>query len=217
LRINVSIGLEAVDGGTDGVTLQPDGDRYLTASVGLDYDGTDSARFPWSGVRVHAAATEIGPADDAYSIHEGRIDASAYLSILARTVLALGADATYRDGDNVPLYRREHLGGSKTLRGREFGSFHGTRSMVVGAEYRVPVNFSRLEPVEDLLLGISTHLFADAGAAWEDGDRLAADMFHGTFGVGVLILNGSVPGLRVDYGWHRHSNGRWEIDVGAKF
>jgi outer membrane protein assembly factor BamA len=89
--------------------------------------------------------------------------------------------------------------------------------MVFGAEYRVPLNFSRAEPVEDMLLGISTHVFADAGAAWEDDGDLDADIFHGTYGVGILILNGHVPGLRIDYGWHRHSQGRWEIDVGAKF
>jgi outer membrane protein insertion porin family len=217
MRISLALGFENVESGRSGVTLEPGGDGYLTASVGFDYDARDSDRFPWSGVRARATGREIGPGDDAYSIHEGQIDAGAYMSILSRTVLALGARLNYRDGDEIPLYRREHLGGSGTLRGREFGSFHGTKSILFGAEYRVPWNFSRAEPVADVLLGISTHLFADAGVAWENDGDLDTEIFHGTFGVGILILNGSVPGLRIDYGWHQHSNGRWEIDIGAKF
>jgi hypothetical protein len=66
-------------------------------------------------------------------------------------------------------------------------------------------------------MGISAHLFADAGGAWEDGQDLNSNIFHGTFGLGILVLNGSVPGLRIDYGWHQNSNGRWEVDIGAKF
>lgn len=216
-RISLALGFENVESGRSGVTLEPDGDSYLTASVRLDYDARDSDRFPWSGIYVSATGREIGPGRDAYSIHEGHVQASAYASLLARTVLAIGASLDYRDGDGIPLYRREHLGGSGTLRGREFGSFHGTKSLLLGAEYRVPWNFSRAEPVEDVLLGISTHFFADAGAAWEDDEDLNTEIFHGTFGVGILILNGSIPGLRIDYGWHQRSSGRWEIDVGAKF
>lgn len=217
LRPWAGLGFEIVESGATTFTIESGGDRYLTASLGLEYDGRDSRRFPWSGVFLEAAGREVGPGAKDYSIHETGAAASVFAPLTGRTVLALGGRLTYRNADRIPPYRREHLGGSATLRGREFGSFHGASSVISSAELRFPLNFSRNRPVEDLLLGVCAYLFADAGAAWERGQGLDGDSFHGTFGFGMLVLNGSVPGLRLDYGWHRRSSGRLEIDVGAKF
>lgn len=217
LRLTLGLGYERVESGNRFVTNDPGGDAYVAASLGVRYDGGDGRRFPWSGVVLEALGREVGPGTDEYSIHEGHAAAAAYAPLAGRAVLALGGSLDYRSGDRIPAYRREHLGGSGTLRGHGFGTFHGIRSVISSVEFRVPLNFSRARPAEDLLLGISAHLFADAGAAWEDGENLDGEKFHGTFGVGVIILNGSVPGLRIDYGWHRHSSGRLEVDVGMKF
>lgn len=215
-RVFLAAGGERVEGDAAGVTIDPGGDLYAAISLGVDYDGRDSGRFPWSGTRLRAEGREVGPLGDSGFLSEAIVDAGAYASPFGRSVLATGVRVVYRDGGSIPPYRREHIGGSQTLRGYDFGSFHGTRSIVAGVEYRLPLNFSRARPVEDLLLGVSAHVFADAGAAWDDEQKLSRDIFKGTYGLGIIVLNGSVPGLRIDYGWQPRSSGRWEIGVGAK-
>lgn len=216
-RVFASAGFESVDGGRDGVTNEPGGDRYATLGLGGRFDRRDSVTFPWSGGMVRASAREIGPGDPAFSILETSANASAFVSVVGRVVVGAAAAFVWRDGARIPAYRREHLGGSRTLRGYDFGSFHGINSLVGSAELRVPVNFSRHEPVEDVLLGIEVHAFVDGGAAWERGEDVTSDLFHTTYGIGLALLNRQIPGLRIDHGWHRGSKGRWEIDVGMKF
>ncbi len=217
LRSYVAAGYEQVESDEPSATVDPDRDRFATVSLGLQYDGRSSRIFPWSGWYLDAAATAIGPGDDQFSILDGQADLRAYLPILGRSVFAAQARGRLRDGDTIPSYLRQHLGGGLTIRGYDFGSFHGVNSVVTGAELRVPVNFARRRTVEDLLVAVSVHLFADAGAAWERDQEFVSDLWHSGYGLGLQIMNAQVEGLRVDYGWHQGSNGRWHVEIGARF
>lgn len=216
-RVFTTVGFESVDGGVAGVTLEPGGDQYATVSAGFVADSRDSARYPWRGVYLEAIAREIGPGQDAFNIFEGTVDARAFLPVLGRTVVAAHSRLAWRDGDRIPIYRRDHIGGAETLRGYDYGSFHGTNSLVGGVEYRIPLNFSRSDPMEHLLLGLGLHLFADAAAAWENRESLDGDLFHTGYGAGLSFLNRNVPGLRFDFGWHDGSDMHFEFAVGMKF
>jgi hypothetical protein len=86
-----------------------------------------------------------------------------------------------------------------------------------GAEYRIPLNFTRRDPMEDLLLGLSIHVFGDVAAAWDRGDDVDSDRFHGSYGAGFTLLNRNLAPVRFDWGWREGSSARFEINFGSKF
>jgi outer membrane protein insertion porin family len=216
-RVYLAGGFETVDGDVDPVTIEDGRDNYVTVSLGAILDGRDRSRFPWTGAYLETVAKQIGPGDEAFNIFEGTVDGRAFVPILGRVVLAGHSRFVYRDGDNVPLYMRQHLGGINTLRGYDYGAFHGANSLVGGVELRIPANFTRREPMENLLLGVSLHLFADAGAAWERGQDVTDDLFHGTYGVGFTVMNRNLAPVRFDWGWHENSDVDFGFNFGLKF
>ncbi|NIM20326.1 MAG: BamA/TamA family outer membrane protein [Candidatus Latescibacteria bacterium] len=216
-RITLSGGIESVRSSTPGVTLEPERDTYPTVAISFVHDSRDSPTYPWNGVYFRAKGEEVGPGSETFSIHEGTADLRLFKSLAGRGVIAGHGRLRYRDGDRMPAYRREHIGGAQTLRGYDYGSFHGTRSIVSGIEGRLPLNFSRNLPIEDVLIGIAFHAFADAAVAWEDNEDLSTRNFHGTFGAGVILLAKGASGLRFDYGWRLDDPGRFEFDIGMKF
>lgn len=216
-RIAITGGIETVSSPVDGVALTGDRDSYLTTALSVERDSRKSRAFPWDASFITARAELIGPGDDEFSIFEASIDARTYVSFFSRTVMAMQGVYRMRDGDAIPLYRREHIGGARTLRGYDYGTFNGINSLFGGMEYRIPFNFSKDEPVEDLLVGVSLHLFAEAAAAWEKNEEYSSDLLHGSFGLGISLLTLNASGIRFDYAWHQNSSGRWEIDAGLKF
>ena len=215
-RLYVKAGYEGV-GGDDGVTLDAGGDGFLTLGIGARWDARDSERFAWWGWYLLAEMRSVGPWQDGLNIVEAEADARAYLAPFSRLVLAVQARGVKRDGDAIPIYRREHVGGGLTLRGYDYGAFDGDNALSGGAELRLPLNFSRERPLEDVLVGFELHAFADFGAAWNGPDSLEGDQIHGGYGVGASILNRQVRGLRFDYGWPRDGDGRFHFEIGLKF
>jgi len=215
-RVFTRLGYELADADREGATIKPDGDKYGTISLGIKHDGRSSALFPWSGWYLSAEAIGIGPGDDAYSITEGRLDTRLFLPVFNRTVLGLQVTANVKEGDEVPIYLREHLGGGLTIRSYDYGSFNGVSSILTSAEFRIPFNFSRDRTVEDLLFGASLHFFYDGGATWELNQSLNKDAWQNGFGLGIMLMNPWIRGFRFDYGWNRDSN-RGHFEIGAKF
>jgi len=218
LRLYAAAGYEWAEGDRTAVTNDPDGDRFPVFPVGVRYDGRGSDRWPWSGWYLHADVTAVGPGDDLYSIISTRFDLRAFLPIFDRTVFGVQIRADVNEGDRIPVYMREHIGGGLTLRGHEYGDFNATSAIVTGAEFRIPINFNRRRTVEDLTFAASLHLFVDAGAAWELGESPDdRELWNAGYGLGILLLNKWVKGLRVDYGWREGWEGLWHFEIGAKF
>lgn len=216
-RISLGGGFESAKITRLGDFPDPDWETFASASVTLSYDSRQTLVYPWNGIYFQTVAKEIGLGNENVTAHEGIADLRLFKSVFGRTVLAGHGRLHYRDGDKIPVYRRDHIGGSQTLRGYDFGSFHGYRSFVTGVELRLPMNFSMELPVEDVLLGMAFHIFADAASAWDDDKDLSVDNFHGTFGAGVVFISEGLSGLRFDYGWRMHDPGRFEFDVTMKF
>ena len=216
-RLSAQAEYEWAEGGVEGITIDPSGDRYPLFELGIDWDRRDNVPYPHKGTYVRLRGRSIGPFDDLYSIGEGVADVRAFVPMFGRAVVAAHAVLVMRDGHNIPVYRRQHIGGGNTLRGWDYGSFHGRNSLVGGMEYRVPLNFTRSEPLGDVLLGIEVHAFADFGGAWERPGDLDDNTFHGSAGVGVGLLNRQIEGLRFDYGWRRGAKGRFHFEIGMKF
>jgi len=217
-RLFAKAAYAAADSDEEGVTNEPGGDRFPVYSVGLRYDTRNSRLWPWSGWYLRADGAVAGPGQEAFSILQGRLDARVYLPFFGRTVVALQLRPRVNDGDRIPVYMREHIGGGMTLRAYDYGDFNATSSIVTSAEIRIPVNFDRQHSVEDKLFAASIHLFADAGAVWElDQSPDDSELWHGGYGLGVLLVNSWFRGLRFDYGWHPDSNGRFHFEIGSKF
>jgi outer membrane protein insertion porin family len=216
-RLFLAGGFESVDGGVDEMTLADGRDNYMTVTLGAVLDGRDGSRFPWTGAYLETVAKQIGPGSSTFDIFKGTVDARAFLPLLDRVVLAGHSRFVYHDAGAVPAYMREHIGGIKTLRGYDYGSFNGTNSLVGGVELRIPANFSRRDPMEDLLLGVALHGFVDTGAAWERGADIDQDLFHTTYGLGFTLMNRNFAPIRFDWGWHKNSDVDFSFDVGLMF
>jgi outer membrane protein assembly factor BamA len=214
-RLSIGGGFESAKITRQGNFPKPDWETFATVSASFLYDSRHTRIYPWNGIYLRTTAREIGQGNENVTSHEGIVDLRLFKSIFGRAVLAGHGRLHYRDGDKIPIYRRDHIGGSMTLRGYDYGSFHGYRSIVTGVEGRLPVNFSIDLPVEKVLLGMAFHLFADAATAWED--ELSIDNFHGTFGAGVVFISEGLSGVRFDYGWRLDDPGRFEFDVMMKF
>lgn len=217
-RLFASAGYSVADSDREGVTNEPGGDRYPLFALGLRYDSRSNGLWSWSGYYLLARATAVGPGQEAFSILRTRIDARVYVPVFNSTVFAAQIRPRLNDGDRIPVYMREHIGGGMTVRSYDYGDFNATNSIVASAEYRIPVNFNRRQSVEDRLFAASVHVFADAGAVWDKGQSLDnSDLWQGGYGVGILLLNSWFRGLRFDYGWHEGSNGRFHFEIGARF
>ncbi|MFH1754783.1 MAG: BamA/TamA family outer membrane protein [Candidatus Latescibacterota bacterium] len=217
MNISLAGGFESAKISPHGELPEPDRTTFATASLTFRYDSRRTPIYPWNGMYFEASAKELGPGSENVSCHEGLLDVRLFKSVAGRAVLAGHSCLLYRNGDKIPIYRRDHLGGAVTLRGYDYGSFHGNRSLLSGVEGRLPVNFSMNLPVEDILLGMAFHVFADAAAAWDDDDDLSSDNVHGTFGAGVVFISEGLSGIRFDYGWRLDDPGRFEFDVVMKF
>jgi len=216
-RLSLRAGFETVESPADELTITGSRDRFLTVGLQFSLDTREHPAFPWEGVQCHCRLSSLGPGSPDYSLFEGELEVDYYYCPHPRVVLASQAYAAGITGDSVPAYRRFHLGGASTLRGFDYGTFNGNRAVLGTLELRIPVNFSRDLPLEDLLVGLAFTAFVEGGGAWEKGEDPSLDSLHGSFGAGVALLTKNATGLRFDYGWTREGKGRWEIDAGLKF
>ena len=138
------------------------------------------------------------------AVQRARLEGRGYFALIGQNVLALRVLREAADGP-LPPYLKSLLGGWSTLRGFEAGAFAGDRLLAGSMELRVPFN-STLRRAK---LGAS--VFVDAGAAYDDGQKLGdqrtrlgvgagfwvtATIFH----VGVSVAHGQDAGTRVNFG-----------------
>ena len=70
------------------------------------------------------------------------------------------------------------------MRGYKTGAFWGENSLTASVEYRIPLIYER-NPAANLHVGYLAVLFADAGAAWLQSERIEWDRFRGSVGIGL--------------------------------
>jgi len=218
IRLYMTLGAQRIDSNTSGMTQRPDGDNVAIVSLGIRRDRRKSKRFPFSGGYVHIGGRAVGPGQDGFNILEGYMDSASFIRLFSsRVVLAIQLDGIYRGATSIPKYRRSHLGGGKSIRGYDYGTFHGDHSFIETGELRLPLNFTPDVPLSEVLLGVEIHGFYDWGAVWNGADLFPKRFITPSWGVGVGILNQYIDGIRVDYGWPEGGGGRWHVEVGLKF
>jgi outer membrane protein insertion porin family len=105
---------------------------------------------------------------------------------------------------NLPLSENYWIGGAETLRGYREDEFHGTRSLLLSAEFRVPFGSS--------LQGVT---FFDYGYAWPDGTNMHLGDLKPAVGLGLRVVTPLGP-LRLDYGFGKEG-GRSHFSIGHVF
>ena len=115
----------------------------------------------------------------------------------------------------VPVYKRIHLGGGKTIRGYSTGCFSGENSFLMSLEYRFPIFYER-NPLAGIHVGYVGVLFIDTGAAWFQHQKFRYSMLSSSFGLGFHVIWDHWI-LRAEYGNHGKGWGFIRLGSGVKF
>ncbi len=124
-------------------------------------------------------------------------DFRRYVRLSQRTAIAFRSEARIAAGQNP---ERSVLGGPLSLRGYDWRSVYGTRSMLFSSEIRFPFvkRFVMGFPLGNVEFpGVQGVAFVDAGNAWEKGERVP-DLI-GSVGVGLRMALGTFTVLRLDF------------------
>ncbi len=198
-------------------------------TLGMQYDTRDSVLLTRRGMHADFSAEFAGgPLLGATNIYKFQADAQKYFLLpydMILTIAAATGDVDhYGSSDDVPLFDRFFIGGSRSVRGfrnRDIGPVDNN-SEPLGGNTMFYQNTELTFPIIDRV----------RGAVFNDVGLLDARAFHYTdigdelnaaIGVG-LRLNLPIGPLRLDYGLpykdqgYNHSNsGHFSFDVGYQF
>ena len=174
---SVSVG---VRGGLADVTFGELDDRLAAVGADVTLDTRADPVFPRDAIFASASWDVLDPRGSS-SVSRYRLDARGYIGLIGQSVLSVRWQFGASNGP-LPSYERFLLGGASTLRGYRAGSFSGDRLMAASTEVRVPLS----SPMGISRAGIT--LFADVGAAYDRGVRLADTRFHVGGGGGVFLV-----------------------------
>lgn len=178
-------------------------DELRTGSLDVAFDTRLTPVLPRNAVYARAAVERVA-FDAGGSVVRTSVDARGYLGLAGQTVLEARV-ARHHAGQPLPPYLRWLLGGWSSLRGFEAGAFTGDTRVTGSLELHVPLN--------DVLSAgkVGTSVFADAGAAYDHGERLEdqrARVGYGaslwatiaTFRMSLAVAHGRGAGTRVNFG-----------------
>jgi outer membrane protein insertion porin family len=198
-------------------------------TLGMAYDTRDSVLLSRHGVHADFSAEFAGgPLLGQTNIYKFQADAQKYILLPYDMILtvagATGVADYFGDSQEVPLFDRFFLGGSRSIRGfgnRDIGP-HDFNNEPLGGDTMAYTNLELTFPIMDRV----------RGAVWNDMGFLDARSFHYTqaithgdaaAGVG-LRLNLPIGPLRLDYGipykdegWNHNNTGKFSFDVGYQF
>jgi len=150
---------------------------YVRLSTQLFLDFRDEPGNPHRGWMLAVIGERfLDRSEDAFSFDRVGFDARGFLPLgSAQRILALRAAYLTdhaEEGDRVPFFMQESLGGSHTLRGYDSFRFRGERVQLFQIEYRwEPAAFWELA------------LFTDAGSAVREGTPF--EDLHWDYGIGM--------------------------------
>jgi len=190
-------------------------------TLGLTEDTRDYYRSPTKGYRTNVSTEFAGLGGDNEFL-KFDLDGSIYHKLFSERdwVLALGAEygAAWGMGgtDSLPLHERYFVGGSRTVRGFEWGTISprgdiyrryrdlelGTSQVIhdrvrIGGEQKLVINTEIRKPLMDVLDGV---IFFDTGSAWEDVGDFDLTALRYSIGLGIRIDLPIGALISLDYG-----------------
>jgi outer membrane protein assembly factor BamA len=213
IRIGACAAAERVRTDDPAATLSGTGeDRWTSLGAFGKVDSRDRIDYPRRGGSAEAAV-RLAQTPAAARFVRSSVDLRRFVPVAGMSCLALQAAGEWLNGD-VPVYKRLHLGGSKTLRGYPNGWIAGENACRFSAEMRFPVW------LESGLLGTGLSgwfgvLFADAAAVWfgKEWPDGAQNRFSAGFGAHAL-WDGIV--LRAECGWRTNGGLFYTSSTGVK-
>ena len=202
--------------GEGGVPDAPSGTLF-TVNTGLNFSRLDRIFYPESGVQIGVSLKSWGllQNDPAFTNTRLFADGTVFLD-LGRPLLSINArSAINRAG--IPAYLYEHLGGTSTIRGYEFGIFYGENSALVRTDLRVPLNFRELSELGNPMILVDMSVFVDTGAAWDNDEDLTSELFYSGAGLAMSFIVKEGWLLKFGYAWPMDPKGRWFFDIGTMF
>jgi outer membrane protein assembly factor BamA len=204
------------DQGEGGVPDAPSGTLF-TVSTGLNFSRLDRIFYPESGVQIGATVKSWGllQGDPAFTNTRLFADGTVFLD-LGRPLLSVNARGAVNEA-GIPAYLYEHLGGTSTIRGYEFGIFYGENSALIRTDLRVPLNFRELSELGNPMILVDMSVFIDTGAAWDNGETLTTELFYSGAGLAMSFIIKEGWLIKFGYAWPMDPKGRWFFDIGTMF
>jgi outer membrane protein insertion porin family len=216
-RIGMDFESMNVQSDRSGTTLSPDGTDHTTRlGLFIGYDNRDS--FPetqsgwWSEI---AFGWDMRLSESSTKFLQMDLDLRRYLRMpfWDRHSLAIFSLTTLRTGtvgEEVAPWQVFGIGGTNTVRGREYASRRGKNQFINTLEYRITLLRPRLINLPFNIKyqgGLQFALFGDLGIGWFTEDQFRADKFIGGVGAGIRLLLPVVGVLRLDVGWGQNGKG----------
>ena len=166
-------------GGWDHVSLLGSDDTYGQAGLDVTLDTRLDPFLPRNAVFARASWTWVTPASTG-STYQTALEGRGYIALVGQSVLVLRAQRQDA-GKTLPPYLQPMLGGLENLRGFRTGEFIGDTLVAGSAELRQPLN----SPLDFAKIGVRA--FADVGAVYAKGQRLADQTWQQGYGGGVWV------------------------------
>jgi outer membrane protein insertion porin family len=214
LAVGIRTGIESIWVGDTTVTYSNTHiDRLTVGEFFIRFDSRDWPQYPRTGVYLTASSKWSGLFQP-HGFRRTGLDFRFYSPVYNDNVLALQTVVEISDG-TVPVYRRIHLGGAKTIRGYPTGSLAGENSLLMSLEYRFPILYER-NPLAGIHVGYIGVLFIDAATTWFKHETILKDSIRKSAGFGIhLIWDHWI--FRAEYGNHGKGWGFINIGSGIKF
>ena len=165
-------------GGVEDVRFGEVRDRLGRGGVDVTLDTRVDPAFPRNAVHVTFGVEHL--AFDGGHSNRKTTDVRAYVGLIGQSVLAVRG-LSIASSEPVPVYEQSLVGGDSTLRGYDTGYQANDNLAAVSAELRLPIT----SPLSVGRFGIKA--FADAGAAYPAGARMADQKLESGYGGGVYL------------------------------
>lgn len=171
--------------------------QLLALESGAEYDTRDDVIDPGRGVRIALTAERAAKfADFDWDFWKGRLENSAYLTVLGKGNVLAARLWLQEVSSGAPFQELSNIGDGWTARGYKAGRFLDRAMALASLEYRFPI-YKRL-------CGVA---FVDAGRVWRALDDFGFDDWHRNWGgglryrlanfVGRLDIGRSPEGMRI--------------------
>ena len=196
-----------VGGGIDDVEFGDVNDRLETFGADATIDTRVDPAFPRNAVHVKFGWERLQ--FDAGQANRNTLDARGYLGLFGGTVLALRGLSITSD-QPLPAYEHNLLGGPSSLRGFDTGYKADDNLAAASAELRIPLT----SPLSIGRFGVK--IFADYGAAYPHGQKLADQTFDLGIGGGAY-MHLTLISLGLDVAKGRGGDWHFQFGMGVTF
>lgn len=214
LRIGFELGFEQIWVEDERVTFSSGHDDDLTfITPFLTFDSRDWPAYPRKGFYLYTSIRRFKTSGK-YRFRRLTLDGRFYTPVLRDNILAFQSVLHLSEG-RVPIYKRIHVGGGRTLRGYSEGALGGENSWLISMEYRIPILYER-NPLAGVNAGYGCVLFFDTANTWFGNESPYLKDFQSSAGLGFHAIWDDLV-LRAEYGYRGKGLGFINVGSSVKF